>query len=453
MAPEEIVEVKKVVNKKKSKVVEKVVEMEVEEDDQDEAGSDVEDEEAENEAEEDGGDDDDDDAPTETAIDQEPTIPSKVKSGLIPDSYPHTRIIHINKLPKKCKQIDIVEVFAKYGPIEQIHIVTSTAATVANVAFKTDEAAKAALAANKTVQVKDSTIEVSMKKVSPKKEKYDVNEHRDRCVYVKYLKRGTTEDQIKEHFKSCGEIERIKLVIRNSVSFAFVNFTDTAAVALATKLHNSVLNDTTIGVYENSVNSSNKPGNRNEKLTIILKNTQNFEKIEGDKLKEIFASCGEIESMDVLCKKNTLAFITFKTEEAVENAFKLNGQTLQDVELNIETYNPEKNKTSIYVSNLHKDATEEDIQTLFAKAGEIAAVILKRGFAIIHFKDSEAFCKSFLLNESYVKGQVIFIEPHSMRKRAIMKHKQVKPFKKNNKRPAGAQNGNSIFTPKKVKTN
>lgn len=254
----------------------------------------------------------------------------------------------------ECKQIDIVEVFAKYGPIEQIHIVTSPAATVANVAFKTDAAAKAALAANKTVQVKDSTIEVSMKKVSPKKERYDVNESRDRCVYVKYLKRGTTEDQIKEHFNSCGEIERIKLVIRNSVSFAFVNFTDKAAVESATKLHNSVLNDTTIGVYENSINSSNKPGNRNEKLTIILKNVQNFDKIEGDKLNEIFANCGEIDSMDVLCKKNTLAFITFKTEEAVENAFKLNGQTLQDIELVIETYNPEKNKTSIYVSNLHK---------------------------------------------------------------------------------------------------
>lgn len=57
------------------------------------------DEVAENE-EEAEDDDEDDDAPTETAIDQEPTIPSKVKSGLIPDSIPHTRIVHVNKLPK-----------------------------------------------------------------------------------------------------------------------------------------------------------------------------------------------------------------------------------------------------------------------------------------------------------------------------------------------------------------
>lgn len=447
VAEEEIVEVKKPVNKKNAKAVAPVVPKE----------EDAEDEAAGNEDDEEQGDDDDD-APSETAIDKQgPTIPSKVKGGEIPDTVPLTRIVHVNKLPKKCKQVDIVEVFAKYGPIEQIHIVTSPAATVANVAFKTEKAATAALAAHKTVQVNGSTIEVVLKSEWHKKEKYDVNESRDRTVYVKYLKHGTTEEQIQAHFESCGEIERIKLVERNSVAFAFVTFTDKAVVESAKKLHNSVLNDTTIGVYENSVNSNGQLGNRDEKLTIILKNTkQNFDKMEGSKLESIFADCGEIASMDVLCKKNTLAFITFKTEDAVEKAFKLNGETVQDVELEIEHYNAEKKKTSIYIANVSKDATEEDLQTLFAKAGEISALILRKGFAIIHFKDSEAYCKSFMLDESYVKGQMVFIEPHSMRKQTVMKNKHRQqmrhPFKKNdNKRSAGSENGNSVFTPKKAK--
>lgn len=73
----------------------------------------------------------------------------------------------------------------------------------------------------------------------------------------------------------------------------------------------------------------------------------------------------------------------------------------------------------------------DDLKELFSKCGEVCAVILKRGFAIIHFKDTEAFCKSFLLNESIVKNQMIFLEPHSVKKQAIFNQKKAmkRPFR------------------------
>lgn len=54
----------------------------------------------------------------------------------------------------------------------------------------------------------------------------------------------------------------------------------------------------------------------------------------------------------------------------------------------------------------------------------MASVKLKRGFAIVNFKEPEGFCKSFLLNESIVKNQMIFLEPHSIKKQAILSHQK-----------------------------
>lgn len=76
----------------------------------------------------------------------------------------------------------------------------------------------------------------------------------------------------------------------------------------------------------------------------------------------------------------------------------------------------------------------EDLQELFSKSGEVTSVILKKGFAIVYFKDSEGYCKSFLLNETVVKNQMIFLEPHSVRKQALYNER------KGSKRPLIIQN-------------
>ncbi|XP_073819077.1 modulo [Musca autumnalis] len=407
----------------------------------------------EEECEGDGGSeshDQDSDEPTECAIEKdEPTIPSKVKVGPVSEDVPLDCIVHVNKLPKKTKLVDIVEIFAEYGSIDTVHIQEGPADCTANIAFKNSKSATSALSADKKT-VNGSSIVVTRKQVSSKKQKKQKEvtskNGRERSVYVKFLKRETTEEQLREHFSSCGDIEEVKVVLKNSITFAFVTFTEKDMVQKALKLHNSILNGSTIGVLESSTDSSSQINKRDPSLTIVLKNTQNLESVEGEKLESIFAKCGEIESMDVVCKKNTLAFITFKNEEAVEKAFKLNGKTIKGLSLDIETYNPDKPKTSIFVSNIAKDVTEEDLKEHFLKSGDISAVILKKGFAIIHFKDSDGYCKSFLLNESILKGQMLFLEPHSFRKKTILKTKN------NNGTKRRSQQSNGVFGSKRSKS-
>lgn len=361
----------------------------------------------------------------------------------------------------------MVEIFAEYGPIDTVHLQEGPADCTANIAFKNSKSATAALSADKK-NVKGCNIVVTKKQISKKgkKQKDTANVGRERSVYVKFLKRGTTEDQLKEHFSSCGDIEEVRVVLKNSVTYAFVTFTEKEMVQKALKLHNSILNGSTIGVLESSTDNNSQGNKRDPNLTIVLKNTQNLESIEGEKLESIFAKCGEIESMDVVCRKTTLAFITFKDETAVKKAFKLNGKQIKEISIDMEAYNPDKPKTSIFVSNVAKgmifkncfdventqsftyiisDVTEEDLKSHFSVSGDISAVILKNGFAVIHFKDSDGYCKSFLLNETILKGQMLFLEPHSFRKKAILKSKS----HKGTKRPSQQHNG--VFGGKRIK--
>ncbi|XP_037818020.1 DNA-binding protein modulo isoform X2 [Lucilia sericata] len=392
--------------------------MEEEADEDDAENDNDEEDEAENDNDEEKEEDDEEeDEEEEDAANEVPTIPSKVKSGEIPSTVPSSKIVHVVKLPKKCKQIDIVEVFAKYGAIDQIHMITTPSGTVANVAFKTMKAAKAALADRK-VKVQGSLIIINPHK--PKRES-KFNETRERCVYVRYLKTGTTEEDLKKHFEGCGKIENIKVVNKFNTTFAFVTFADKSSVDAALELHNSVLNDVNIGVNKQSESKLGKTYEAN--LTVMVKNKQNFENIDGAKIKSIFSKCGEIDILDVVCKKNVLAFVCYKTEQAAKKALKLNGKTEQGIELETELYDPYSKKTTIHVTNLPRGCTEEDLKKLFSKAGEIKNIFIKGGFAIIGFENSDAYCKSFLFNESMINNQVIFVEPHSLRKKSIIKQK------------------------------
>lgn len=106
------------------------------------------------------------------------------------------------------------------------------------------------------------------------------------------------------------------------------------------------------------------------------------------------------------------------------------------------------------------------MKTIFSQAGEISDIALNKGHAVIAFKNSDGYCKSFMLNEVLLKKLPIFIEPYSTRKKSYIKKSQPlmdlnkhggsvfspKSSKKNKKRPAEATNVKSAPTPKKAKT-
>lgn len=82
--------------------------------------------------------------------------------------------------------------------------------------------------------------------------------------------------------------------------------------------------------------------------------------------------------------------------------------------------------------------TQEEIRELFASTGPIESVNVFNNFAIVKFEDTDSFCKAFLLNESYVRGQIIFLEPYSEKKQAVLRKIHQKPGF-NRKRPADSQ--------------
>lgn len=251
-----------------------------------------------------------------------------------------------------CKQIDVIEAFAKYGVIRQIHIGSVNNGIFADIAFKTPKAAAAAIADNGEIQVNNVLVRVvkrdpisAVKKQTP---------GYDRSIHVRNISVETTEGQIRELFETCGEIESLKMSIAKDgeTLVAFIKFTKMAALQEALKLQYTVLNNSNIRVF--AYNVYNEKNQYHEDLTIMLRNKQDLKSIEISKLKSIFSKCGEIDYVEIICKRNVLAFITFKTKEAAEKALKMSGETAEDVALDIEAYSPLKKWTSIHVVNVPK---------------------------------------------------------------------------------------------------
>ncbi|XP_017467424.1 PREDICTED: DNA-binding protein modulo [Rhagoletis zephyria] len=388
----------------------------------------------------------------------------KIKTGALPKDFPQDQVLVVKNLPKQYKQIDLVEIFAKYGTLHTIHNIHGPVSSVAYIAYTAPEEAEAAQAAtDNNAKVKGVTINVNVQTPNPKKvkkaeskqkaseekqtaiedKKRKIQESKSRTVYIKSLKSGTTEDQVREHFAECGEIESVNVFSRHQHSYGFVCFEDESSIAAATKLHNSVLNGMNIWVLQSD--QQVKEVTKDPQRTILIKNNQSLESIDPAKLDSIFSKCGEIESTSILCKKNVLAFITFKDEKGAKKALKLNGSSSQGLDLEIEEYKviTPKHKTTVFIQNVKPGVTENEIREIFASTGPIESVNVLGGFATVKFEDTESFCKAFLLNETYIRGQLIFLEPYSERKQSILRNQ-------NRKRPAPFNKGGHS---KKLKTN
>ncbi|XP_018798821.1 PREDICTED: DNA-binding protein modulo [Bactrocera latifrons] len=427
----------------------------------------------ENEAEEvdepeDDSEEDDDEEPAEVPIEKRASESSakdkskkpkssdetgvqKIKTGALPKDFPKEQVLIVKNLPKKYKQIELVEIFAKFGTLDTIYNIHGPASCVAYVAYTSPEEAEAAQeATDKIAKVKGAVLKVSIQTPNAKKlkkaealkeKKKKIEETKDRTIYVRNLKFGTTEDQIRSHFANCGAIESVNLYKKNPFPpTCFVCFEDESALPSAFKLHNSILNDNNIWVYKTHEIKGELA--KDPQRTILLKNNSNLSNFEFSKLEGIFSKCGEIdvESSRIICKRNVLAFVTFKDQKAAKKALKLNGTSAQGIDLEIEEYKViiPKNKSTVFIQNIKPGVTEEEIRELFASTGPIENVNVISNFATVRFADTDSFCKAFLLNESTLRGQVIFLEPYSEKKKDVLRkihHKA--PF--NRKRPAGSQ--------------
>lgn len=164
-------------------------------------------------------------------------------------------------------------------------------------------------------------------------------------------------------------------------------------------------------------------GNLHSKVITSKKDYKEF--------KAYFLKCGEIESIrfrsiafnEALPRKvafvqqklhtsrdSVNAYIVFKTKESVPKSLKLNGETLFDLHIRVDSIaHPAKvdNSRCIFVGNLDFEEKEEELWKIFLACGEIESVRIVRdsktnvgkGFGYVQFKDFTAVSKALLMNE------------------------------------------------------
>ncbi|ALC46576.1 mod [Drosophila busckii] len=372
-------------------------------------------------------DDDDDEKPVEAPIAKqgkekkaakEGGIP-KIKVGRIPQGTPKERIVFLNALPQGYKHVDLVEMLSKFGPIEIINrIKAKTGGNNAMVAFETEAGASAALAAKgKAVLLKGEPVTISRP--------LDKDETNARTVQLGLFSPETTKEELIAHFEDCGEVEAVTFSHNKLKPMAYLRFKSADAVAKAFKLNGSELKSRFITVREGKYNSRQY---KNPERTLLVSNTGKHESYKMDVVEKIFKKHGKISDIDIVCTQNILAFVTYETAEETSAALKkLEGKTVDGLEIKLTRYNFSSSPLSILVTNLAKGVDEAELREIFSQAGEIENVNMLIFKAVIKFATEEGYCKSFLSNERYVKGQPIFVEPNSMLKHKILSTKAKKP--------------------------
>lgn len=70
------------------------------------------------------------------------------------------------------------------------------------------------------------------------------------------------------------------------------------------------------------------------------------------------------------------------------------------------------------------DVDEAELDSVFKDSGEIESIKLIGHKALIKFATDDGFCKAFLNNERFLRGQPIFLEPNSLIKHKLLQKKQ-----------------------------
>ncbi|XP_017872849.1 PREDICTED: DNA-binding protein modulo [Drosophila arizonae] len=391
---------------------------------------------------------DSDEEPDEEPIDSEKNkaygakktgIP-KITIGRIPPGTPSEQILFVRGLPTEYKHIDLVELFAKFGPIAVINRIKSKAGgnNVA-IAFESPESVQAALAAKeKALTLNGQVLTVS--------QAYNKNELNERTVVVGLIGATVTREQIIAHFQGCGEIETVNFSNNRALPSAYVRFASVSSVPKALKLQDSKLNNRFITVRQEAQKNKSI---KSPACTLTLMNTGNHESYKTESIEKIFKKHGEIVDIDTVCTRTILAFVTYKTAEQAEKAQKnLNGKKVNDLDIKLESFQYSSSPRSIVVTNVAPGVEEQHLNEIFSEAGEIESIKMLPYRAVIKFSSEDGFCKSFLFNERLVQGQPIFLEPNSILKMRLLKKKYhgkpgynsnnniTNPSKPFNKRPA-----------------
>lgn len=263
-------------------------------------------------------------------------------------------------------------------------------------------------------------------------------------LYVGDLHESITEQQLYDIFREMGPIVSIRVcrdaVTRKSLGYAYVNFQnpDSADRAIDALNYTPVKGRPIRIMWSQRDPSVRKSGIGN----IFIKNLDKA--IDNKLLYDTFSNFGNILSCKVATKgertvnKETgemedktvsrgYGFVHFETQEAAEEAIaKVNGMLLNGKQVyvgpfikrheRIKPYNLDEKYTNVYVKNLDKSVTSQELITMFSEFGTIQhAQVMEddqgksKGFGFVNFESHEAAKNAVdAINNKEIKGKKVF---------------------------------------------
>jgi len=269
------------------------------------------------------------------------------------------------------------------------------------------------------------------------------NTYSSGSLYVGDLHPDVTEAVLFEVFREVGPIASIRVcrdsISRKSLGYGYVNFQNPNDAELAL----DTLNYTTVnGVPIRIMWSQRDPSVRKSGIgNVFIKNLDPT--IDNKSLYDTFSAFGNILSCKVetetvkvkgadgeeTTQSNGYGFVHFETQEAAEQAIaKVNNMHLNGKQVYVgpfirraERLKADSNDdryTNVYVKNLDKSISEQELRDLFGKFGEIQSAVImtesdseaSKGFAFINFVDHESAAKCVEdMKEFDLKGKKIFV--------------------------------------------
>lgn len=244
------------------------------------------------------------------------------------------------------KEDRLSEFFGDCGAIVETVLVKNKegrSRRIAFVTFETQSGADAALGLHEAdcwgFSLRVTRAEAPQKKVVKGKDKQ--KEDKDR-IFIGGLPYTTTEKQVRKLLKPSGSIQDFVMPLNKKAGtckgFVIVKFDTAEGKNAAMKLNGTEFQGATLIVEEKKADGKDDSQDGKEfEFEIFVGGLYGVAK---KKIQKHFAECGEIENFTMPLtpagESKGIAFIAFKTEDAVEKAIALNGSYLGDRHLTVE---------------------------------------------------------------------------------------------------------------------
>uniref|UniRef100_A0A182K1D0 RRM domain-containing protein n=1 Tax=Anopheles christyi TaxID=43041 RepID=A0A182K1D0_9DIPT len=177
-------------------------------------------------------------------------------------------------------------------------------------------------------------------------------------------------------------------------------------------------------LLQSIVKEEQQKNSANKDYTVFIANLP--KDMKDGKLRNLFSKYGYIVSLrfrtntgkKIFNKKDLenvpslIAYVRYGSKKDMMQACQMNGQMVGDNRIRVCPQDEKQigdARSTVFVGNLHRAVTDNDLYELFSRAGEIAYVrlISAKYIAYVSFKDSSSVPKALKLNQANMNGREI----------------------------------------------